>query len=203
MQQITVERPPRLWPALLAITVVTAAAALGGRYLYQQHADTTVITSIVAGGPSGSATPSTPVPPPGSLLVQGSQDAVAHPQYEPVQKMTQDYFDAINGRDYSKFRGVITKARADLLPKAKFDHDFRSSADGSILIYRIDAAPDAKLRVLIGFTSTQDVADAPPELPVPCITWHVVWPLVRDGAKWRIDSGPELSSPQHDACAPA
>lgn len=200
---MTVERAPRLWIALLAVVVITAAAGLGAHYLYRDRTETTVTSIVAEGAASGSKTPSATGGQPGSGTVAGTQDAVAHPQFAAIKDMTQDYFDGINQRNYEKFAGAITRARADQEPKSKFDHDFKSTMDRDILIYRIEAAPQGRLRVLLGFTSVQDPADAPPELQVPCINWHVVWPLVKDGNRWLIDNGPEAKEPQHDACPSA
>jgi hypothetical protein len=196
VQQITIQRAPRLWLALLGVVVLTAAAGLGGREIYRQRTEPAVTQPVVAS--SSSATPS--VDQPGSGTVQPTEDAAAHPLYDQIRQTLQAYYDGINSRDYTKWRSAVTKARVDAMPESKFRKDYQSTKDGSILVYRIEAAPDKKLRVLHGFTSTQAITDAPPEFQRTCIQWHSVLSMAKEDNQWKVDAGAESASPQHDEC---
>jgi hypothetical protein len=57
--------------------------------------------------------------------------------------------------------------------------------------------------VLLKFTSTQAVEDAPDELPVKCIHWNVVYPVVKEDGEWKLGTGKTSAAPVHEACAPA
>jgi hypothetical protein len=178
------------------VVVVAAAGGFAAREIYRPQAGQQVTTSITA-------TSTTPLPPdkqPGARDVVGTQDAVGHPQYAAIRQLLQDHFDAINDRQYDKWRTTVTRDRAKTLPEPSWREDYRTTRDGSILIHRIDTSPDRRMRVLLGFTSTQRVEDAPPELPEPCIKWRIVLPLAKEDNKWKIDVGSEGASPQHDGC---
>jgi hypothetical protein len=197
---MTVQRGPRLWLALLGVAVLTAAAGLVGRELYRPRVEEVTVSQPPAGATSGSKTPSSSVEPPGPPGVVATQDVVQHPQYNDVKQMVQDYFDAINEKSYDKFRTTITAARAREMDRNTFDKDYATTTDGTILIYRMEAAPENKLRVLLSFTSKQAVEAAPPELQKECIQWRVVWPLTKEGNRWRLDIGPEAKAPRHEEC---
>ncbi|GAB3470218.1 hypothetical protein [Actinophytocola sediminis] len=149
---------------------------------------------------------------PGSRLVQGTSDAIAHPLYETLREVLQAHFDAINTRDYESWAGTVAEHRVTSQPKDTWLENYRSTQDGNIVVYRIELAvaedeteaegeDTVAARVLMNFTSVQDLADAPPELREECIHWNVVLPMVREDDTWKIDSGIAASSPQHEACA--
>jgi hypothetical protein len=193
------QRSPRLWLAVLGVAVLAAVAGLVGREIYRQPPpDLSGGQAAVVVAPTNSPTPVDKQPGPREVML--TQDAADHSQYQVIRQVLQDHFDAINSRSYTKWRTTVTKAKADQMAEPEWKQNYRSTADGSILLYRIEAAPDKKLRVLVGFTSIQDVADAPAELPKTCIVWHVVLPLAKEDNKWRIDAGREGASPQHEEC---
>jgi hypothetical protein len=194
----TRQRAPRLWLGLLIVLVFTGGAAVAGRYLYHDRPPVLVGQPDVP--PSGSPASSGPAVPDSSTEVRASQDASQHQQYEQIHQMTQDYFNGINERDYNKFKSTLSPQRIAAMPVEKFDADFKSSHDTGIQIYRIEAAPEGRLRMMLGFTSTQDLADAPPDLKATCIQWRVVWPLAKVNNRWKLDNGLEAKAPQHDAC---
>jgi hypothetical protein len=188
-----------LWLAVLGVAVLAAAAGLVGREIYKRPPEQVGSPPPIAvAGPSSTTTP--PGEQPGSQVVMATQDAASYPQYQAILQMLQDHFDAINGKRYPQWRGTVTKVKGDQMPEAVWRRDYRTTVDGSILLYRIEAAPDKKLRILLGFTSVQDIADAPADLRKPCIVWRVTLPLAKEDNKWRIDAGLEGSSPQHQEC---
>lgn len=183
---------------MLGAAVVAAGGGLAAREIYKpKPVDHLVTPPVVA------TVPSTTVPPaaqPGSSKVSATQDVVEHPQFGVIASLLQDHFDSINEKDYEKWRTTVTRARAATYEKRQWTDDYKSTKDGSIVLYRIDTAPDRKLRVLVAFTSTQNVEDAPLELPKECIRWRIVLPLAREDNKWKIETGPEGASPPHDEC---
>lgn len=191
------DRSRQLWlvPVLLITVIVTAVAGLVARNLYEDPAPATPEAVL----PSASAVP--PAEQPGPTEVQGTPDATAHPLFTTIRDVLQTHFDAVNARDYQRWQTVVTRKRILNEPEEEWRTSYRSTKDGSIVIYRMELAERDTIRVLMTFTSTQDPRDAPPELPVPCIHWNVVFPLVQEDDGWKLDTGSTAASPQHEACA--
>ena len=190
-------RGKQLWliPVLVVVIALTAVGALIARDRYQEPSTPPQDSAVL---PTTTSVP--PAAQPGPRVVVGTEDATAHPLYEQTRTLLQTFFDAINNRDYDKWRSVVTRVRAEQQPEDVWVRSYRSSHDGSIVIYRIEMGRDGTARVLLSFVSTQDVKDAPPELPVSCIRWHVVFPLTAVDGTWLVDAGPTGSSPQHEEC---
>nr|CEL18826.1 hypothetical protein [Kibdelosporangium sp. MJ126-NF4]CTQ96321.1 hypothetical protein [Kibdelosporangium sp. MJ126-NF4] len=190
--------------AALAVVVIAAAGGFFVRQLYRQQPEST--TPAVAREepvqPSESASTDKQ---PGTGQVRARKDFADHPLQGAIWPMLQEHFDSINERDYDKWRRTVTRERAAKFPESTWQDDYSSTKDGNILVHRLDWAPDRKLRVMVSFTSTQDLADAPPELPKECIRWRIVLPLIKDNSdnKWKIDVGAEGASPRHDECGAA
>jgi hypothetical protein len=189
------DRPRQLWllPVLLITVIATAVGALFARTWY---ADTTPDTPPAV-------LPTTSVPQdeqPGTRDVNGTPDATAHPLYQTVRVLLQRYFDAINDKDYASWQRTVISERVQRQPEEKWRNDYRTTRDGSVVIFRIELGEDDTARVLMTFTSVQDPADAPQELPAACIRWNVVFPLVREDDGWKLDSSPASASPQHERC---
>jgi hypothetical protein len=187
-----------LWLAVLGAAVVAAGGGVAAREFYKPKP-----VDHLATPPVVTRAPSTTVPEeaqPGPRTVMATQDVADHPQFPGIGPMLQDHFDSLNTKDYDKWRTTVTRQRAASYPEQNWKSDYKTTQDGSILVKRIDPAPDRKLRAMVAFTSTQAVEDAPPELPKGCIRWHIVLPLTREDNKWKIDVGSESASPRHDEC---
>ncbi|WP_143447308.1 hypothetical protein [Kibdelosporangium aridum] len=196
MQQVRGQRGPRLWVVALAVAIVAVAAGFVVREVYRQPPTRTTVQEI----PPQPSTPVRPEDQPGDGQVKATQDAAEHPVANAIWPVLQAHFDSINKKDYDKWRTTVTRARAAGFERNAWQSDYKTTKDGSILMHRIDTAPDRKIRVLISFTSTQAIDDAPPELPEPCIRWHIVLPLTKEDNKWKIDVGTEGASPRHEKC---
>lgn len=190
--------PRQLWllPVLLIAVIMTAAGGLLARDLYEEPPAApppTVVVTSPAAVPSGEQ--------PGPATVRGTADAVAHPLYATLQPLLQTYFDAINAKDYARWASVVTLERQINQPEEKWHRDFRTTRDGTIVVHRIEAGGDGTARALMTFTSTQDVDDAPDELPSPCIHWNVVWAFATEDGQWKLTSGPASAAPRHEPCS--
>jgi hypothetical protein len=181
-------------PVLLITVIATALGALVARSLYKDPPPE----------PPAAVEPSPSVVPlsrqPGSAEVQGTVDATTHPLYNTLRAVLQRYFDAINEKDYDGWTGTVTNDRLKQSPEKQWRIDYRSTQDGSIVMYRIEATGDDTARVLLKFTSIQDESDAPPELQAPCINWNVVWLLAKDRNEWKLSGGATSTSPKHERC---
>ena len=187
--------PPRwLAPVVIVVVSIMVGGGLLARELYRLPDATP--DAILA--QSTAARPLAQQPGPGS--VELTPDAATHPQHATVRTLLQTYFDAINNRDYDRWKTAVTRERVQAKPKANWLADYHSTRDGSILVYRIDPVSDQQLRVLIGFTSTQDIADAPPELQAACIHWRLALPLVVESGAWKVDTVTGSTTPELTRC---
>ncbi len=192
------DRPRQLWllPVLLITVIATAVGGLLARTWYEDAGPIEPAAVI----PSPSSVP--PGEQPGSRVVEGTPDAIAHPLYRTVRGLLQRYFDAINNRDYAAWQRTVISERVERQPEEKWLADYRSTQDGHIVIFRIELGEDDTARVLMTFTSVQDPVDAPQELPVGCINWNVVFPLVLEDDGWKLDSSPASASPSTSSAPP-
>ena len=188
-------RPRWILPVVLVAVIVTAAAGIVARAVYTRPVES---TAGAVGAP-----PQTPLPladQPGDTTVVATTDAAAHPLYEAMRALLQAHFDAINSRDYDLWRSAVSARRAKGQPEKEWRIAFRTTRDGSIVIYRIESGPAGTAKILLSFTSVQDPRDAPLELPVGCIHWRVVFPVTYEEGVWKLDSGQTNTAPQHEAC---
>jgi hypothetical protein len=137
---------------------------------------------------------------PGPPTVELTPDAAAHPEDERIRQLLQTYFDAINGRDYELWKTTVTRERLAGKSQSQWLADYRTTRDGSMVVYRIETAPERHLRVLVGFTSTQDAGAAPPELAEPCLRWKLSLPVVMEGGSWKVDTVLAGTTPELDKC---
>ena len=179
-------------PVVLVVVIVTAAAGLVARAVYTRPADE-----------AAAAVPPNQTPPaeePGDATVTATTDAGAHPLYETMRRLLQTYFDSINARRYEQWRTVVSSRRAKFQPEKDWRAAYRTTRDGSIVIYRIESGPADTARILLSFTSTQDPKDAPLEFPEACIRWKIVLQITLEDRAWKLDSGLTSSAPQHEKC---
>ncbi|HSL09022.1 MAG TPA: hypothetical protein VK887_13755 [Pseudonocardiaceae bacterium] len=173
---------------LLAMTVVVLAAAVGAGLLVRE-----LQPAAGAGGGDSIVTNAPPRgPEPGPTTVALVEDVVGHPDAAQVRTVLQKYFDAINAGNYKLWRSAVTPQQARDTGEAAWRDQFRSTLAGSIVLHRLEPRAGGGLVALVSFTSLQNPADAPPELPVRCLRWWVSYPLV--GAKDELRLSPSSPS---------
>jgi hypothetical protein len=165
---------------VLVVLLVATGAGLGLRGLRQAAGEEAGNGSVSATAPTAAAKE------PGSPAVRLVDDAAAHPRAAEVRSVVQDYFDAINAGDYQLWSKTVTSERARELGQSAWQRQYRSTLDGSIVVHRLEARPDDGLVVLLSFTSVQDPADAPPDMPVRCLRWRVSYPLIVESDELRL-----------------
>jgi len=183
-----------LLPVLLITVIATALGALVARSVYADQAS----LPPPAIEPSLSSVP--PSEQPGSPEVKGTADATTHPLYKTLQPLLQNYFNAINAKDYASWADTVTAERRNAQPEEKWKQNYSTTRDGTIVIYRIEVNEDGAARVLMQFTSIQNVKYAPPEMPEKCIHWNVVWPFEKERGEWRLAAGGTSASPPKSKC---
>jgi hypothetical protein len=183
-----------LLPALVVVLSVTVGGGLLAREVYRQPDQAQPAGFVVL--PSASASPSQE---PGPGTVGLTPDAAAHPEGETIRGVLQAYFDAITDNDYAKWLGAVSDRRAQTKTREQLGRDYRSTHDGSVVVYRIESQGAGSLRVLVGFTSVQQPQDAPADAPFPCLHWRLVLPMVFESNVWKIDVAPSVP-PEKDKC---
>jgi hypothetical protein len=192
-------RPTTWWvaPVLGLVVIAVVAGALVANGLYHQQP---VTTAGLGSPPVHSSVPSSDEP--GPSTVTFAQDFANYPQHSQLLAVLQSYFNAINDKRYDEWVAAVSPALAAEQTPADFLQGYHTTRDGSIYVYRADTAPANGVRVLLSFTSVQDLADAPQNFPHGCIRWQVVLPVAWDAKakKYEVDAGITGSSPQKQAC---
>ncbi|MGB8996669.1 MAG: hypothetical protein WCC65_15360 [Pseudonocardiaceae bacterium] len=181
---------------LLMVVLVVFAGAIGAGVLLRNLAPVAGVGRLdpigaASGGSIGSTTPPQR-PAPGPATVVLAEDAAVHPDADRIRKLVQKYFDAINAGDYQLWRSAVIPQWARDTGESAWRSQYRSTLDGSIMVYRLEPRVGGGLVALTSFTSLQNPADAPPELPVRCLHWWVSYPLIGDGDQLRM--GPTAPS---------
>jgi len=186
-----------LVPVVVVVLSVTVGAGLLAREIYHrpdQPADeTTVSTSAPASASSGA--------PAAAGVVQMTDDAKAHPQAGAVRELLETYFSAINTKNYQRWLTTVSGDRAVQQPFGTWKAGVQSTTDSDALVYRIERGASTSLRVLVGFTSRQNLEDAPKDLREKCIKWRLVLPVIVEKSALKIDTvDPGGPSPEHEKC---
>jgi hypothetical protein len=182
---------------LIPITLLIAVCALVGGLIARQLYATSKPVDTKSPPAVVNAPATSPHDPNDTTTVFFTDFATSDPNFELVRQALQSYFNAINKRDFDKWRQVMTPAVGATQTRADWTKGFKTTTDKGMYVYRIEAT-DVGADVFGSFTSTQDVADAPKDLKEPCIRWNMVWPMVKIDNVFRID-GPSIVSRKCDA----
>lgn len=187
-----------LLPVLVAVVCLAVAGGVLVRDLYQHEQPETTAVEL--------PTPSSlkPSEQPGSPAVKLSPDAALHPYGETVRALLESYTNGINSKNYERWMTSVTRERVLGAPEPQWQHDYRSTRNGSILVHRIESAPDDRLRILFSFTSSQDQRDAPEDLrhnpKATCIHWWLSLPLALENDQWKIAPVPKGTKQLRRVC---
>lgn len=184
------------------VLVVVVALAVSGGLLAQEYYDTSsseegateTSTTVTSSQPSASRQQ------PGSSQVELATAVASHPEGDAIHALLQNYFNAINQRDYGLWASTVTADWARGKSERQWRSGYNSTHEGDVLVYRIDPVPQGQLRVLVAFTSTQDPEDAPADLPADCIRWHLALSVVKVNDDWELAKPPE-TTPERSRCS--
>jgi hypothetical protein len=174
----------RGWIFLLVVMVLAGAAGVG--FLLRDQRPVAGVGSVNSlGGLIGKNAPRRP-PEPGPPTVVLVEDVALYPDADRIRTVLQTYFDAINAGDYKMWRSAVIPQWARDTGEAAWRAQYRSTLDGSMVVHRLEPRIGGGLVALTSFTSLQNPADAPPELPVRCLHWWVSYPLIGQGEALRL-----------------
>ncbi|MCR6484488.1 hypothetical protein M8542_16820 [Amycolatopsis sp. OK19-0408] len=185
-----------LVPVVVVVLSVTVGGGFLARELYRQPdqpADDTSVSTSAPSETSGSR-------PTGVGVVGMTDDAKAHPQADGVRDLIQRYFGAINSKKYTQWADVVSAERLAQQSSGDWQKGVRTTEDSDALIYRIERGAGGSLRVLVGFTSRQDPADAPTAFAEACIKWRLVLPVITERSALKIDATDRGPLPEHEKC---
>jgi hypothetical protein len=168
------------WKWGVPITVLAVLAAVLGGVAARR------LDAAPAASPGGAAVPSPRMPEPGPYVVDLTSGAAQNPDSAAVLQLLQGYFSAINSKRYDQWEKTVVAPATQELPPDVWQEAYSSTKDGSVLVDGIESSGDA-LQVLVSFTSVQDVAHAPPQLPAPCVRWRVAYRMVMESGALRLD----------------
>ncbi|MEV7096335.1 hypothetical protein AB0M80_26150 [Amycolatopsis sp. NPDC051045] len=186
-----------LVPVVVVVLSVTVGGGLLAREIYRRPDQPADDTSVAASTPSPS---SSGAPAAVDDDVRMTEDAKRHPQAEAVRRVLERYFTAINTKQYQQWTAVVTDQRAVSQSQNDWKKGVRTTKDSDALVYRIERSSGNSLRVLVGFTSRQQLEDAPLFFREPCIKWRLVMPMVIEDKALKVaavDGGPP---PEHEKC---
>lgn len=128
--------------------------------------------------------------------------ALEHPDQREVQRLLDAHFRSINTRNYDLWKSTVVRSKWDELPKAKWISAYGTTDDLDIVVHRIDPGPDGSLLALLTFKSYQAPDAAPPDMPVGCLDWNLVYPMVVDdsGQSLRLDTSKLPNSALREPC---
>ncbi|MFN2495849.1 MAG: hypothetical protein ABR608_08065 [Pseudonocardiaceae bacterium] len=172
----------RGWGIVAVAALVLMAGAGGGVLLRELQA----AAGADEGIPAAPTSVLSPVKEPGPRTVVLVEDVAAHPYADQVRKVLQSHFDAINDGDYELWTDTVTRERARATARSVWRDQYRTTLDGSIVVHRLEPRPGGGLIALLSFTSVQDAADAPSDMPVTCLRWRVSYALVDEADGLRL-----------------
>jgi uncharacterized RDD family membrane protein YckC len=133
-----------------------------------------------------------------SDLVTIGTAARSNADAEPIADLLDNYFTAINDKDYGSYRATqAADVRADLT-ESQFTRGYASTTDSDATLVDIVDTPDGGEGAELTFTSEQDAADGPDGQT--CTDWTLTYTMVYEGDSWRIDGLADGLDHSHDAC---
>jgi hypothetical protein len=172
---------------LVLTTLLVVVLAVGGTAAWSFGRHRSDPVAAVAGYQSG---------PIDDQTVRLSDQAGAHPRAHEVQAVLQQYFDAINNRDYASWIGAVSNDQSAPQTEQQWTKDYSTTVDSNLAVMVISDDP---LRARTMFSSQQDVALAPANLPVTCINWDITY-LLSDQDGHLVLSGMDPSAQSMTAC---
>ena len=175
----------RLTLVLTTLLVVVLTAGATAAWSFGRHRGEPL--AVAAGHHTG---------PTADRSVRLATGAQAHPRAAAVQDLLQQYFDAINDRDYAAWMSAVSTVQSAPQTELGWTQDYASTIDTNLEVMVISDDP---LRARMMFTSEQEVELAPRSLPEPCINWDVTY-LLGDEDGQLVLSGIDPSTQSMTAC---
>jgi hypothetical protein len=195
--------------------VIAAAGTAAGLWLSGRHAATPVSQpgsgrpiATVSRSPAAASTqptPTLPSPPAstaptfGNGTVRVASGLTANPDTAPIVTLLDQYFAAINARDYQGYIGLLTPQEQQGLTPAQFASGFRSTVDSGARFASISTAADGRIVAVVAFTSRQNPVDSVNHREA-CTNWRISLFLEPSGSGYLIGKPPPGYQASYAAC---
>jgi hypothetical protein len=204
-------------PATVAViaVVIAAAGTAAGLWLSGRHAATPVSQpgsgrpiATVSRSPAAASTqptPTLPSPPAstaptfGNGTVRVASGLTANPDTAPIVTLLDQYFAAINARNYQGYIGLLTPQEQQGLTPAQFASGFRSTVDSGARFASISTAADGRIVAVVAFTSRQNPVDSVNHREA-CTNWRISLFLEPSGSGYLIGKPPPGYQASYAAC---
>jgi hypothetical protein len=204
-------------PATVAViaVVIAAAGTAAGLWLSGRHAATPVSQpgsgrpiATVSRSPAAASTQPTPTlsSPPASTAptfgngtVRVASGLTANPDTAPIVTLLDQYFAAINARNYQGYIGLLTPQEQQGLTPAQFASGFRSTVDSGARFASISTAADGRIVAVVAFTSRQNPVDSVNHREA-CTNWRISLFLEPSGSGYLIGKPPPGYQASYAAC---
>ncbi len=123
----------------------------------------------------------------------------ANPDTAPIVTLLDQYFTAINARDYQGYIGLLTPQEQQGLTPAQFASGFRSTVDSGARFASISTAADGRTVAVVTFTSRQNPVDSVNHREA-CTNWRISLFLEPNGSGYLIGKPPPGYHASYAAC---
>ena len=185
-------RLPALPVAVLIVVLAAAAAGAGTWYALRQAPAARGPAVLHSSTPAGSVP--TSAPPAG--LASLAPAAALYPGASAIESVVNQYFQAINGRDYSAYQA--TQGPGIAMTASQFRAGFASTRDSAVLITGITTMPGGQPAADVTFTSRQQPQDGPEG--ESCTNWHVTMYFDGSAGTYTIGAPPNGYKAAYQAC---
>jgi hypothetical protein len=207
----------RVRPGAVAViaVVIAAAGTAAGLWLSGRHAATPVSQpgsgrpiATVSRSPAAASTqptptlpspPASPAPTFGNGTVRVASGLTANPDTASIVTLLDQYFAAINARDYQGYIGLLTPQEQQGLTPAQFASGFRSTVDSGARFASISTAADGRIVAVVTFTSRQNPVDSVNHREA-CTNWRISLFLEPNGSGYLIGKPPPGYQASYAAC---
>jgi hypothetical protein len=136
--------------------------------------------------------------PAASDTVTAGPAATADPRTPGIVALLEQYFAAINTRDYRGYRSLLTAQRQAGLTRGGFIAGYRSTADSAEVLRRVGTGASGETVAVVVFTSHQDPADS--ANGQSCTRWRISLFLQPTGGGYAIGLAPPGHHDSYSAC---
>jgi len=192
----------------VAVVVVVVLAAGGGAFALVSsspsgHPAAGPSARPATAAPSRVATttaPATPTPSaavsPGTVVVAAG--AAANPAAPQVTALLNQYFNAINTRNYAEYSSLLDAQMRAADNPASFAAGYMTTKDTAETLTSISSTGGGNLAATVSFTSQQSPADSIDQSP--CNDWLLTLYLVPQGSGYVITAAPSGYQPTYSDC---
>lgn len=126
-------------------------------------------------------------------------DSVVAPEADAVRSSLDEYFSAVNNRDWQLAWSHLAPAEQQAVSQAQLAEGASTTSDSDVVIDGVSPLSSSTILVTVRFRSTQAPAQSPDGSS--CDTWHLAYTMVNAGSGWLIAKvHPAESGSGYESC---